>query len=90
MYFRGDGGPAVSEEDVVCVQDEKKARLSWDLARVVRLLIGRDGQMWSAVVQVNTSAGKERELRRPIQRLFPVKLGSGKQRTDPQVSLKFP
>ena len=42
-------GPAISVGDVVCVQDEKKARLNWDLARVARLLTGRDGQVRAAV-----------------------------------------
>ena len=58
--------------DVVCVQDEKKTRLNWSLGKVERLLVGRDGKVRAAVVQVINKPGKPRELRRPIQTLSPL------------------
>ena len=77
---RQTGGPAISVGDVVCAQDEKKAtRLNWDLAKVERLLTGRDGKVRAAAIQVNTNSGKKRELRQHIQKLFPVELRSEKQ-----------
>ena len=37
--------------DVVCVYEDKVKRLNWTMGRVVRLLVGKDGNVRAAVIR---------------------------------------
>ncbi|KAG8200798.1 hypothetical protein JTE90_006379 [Oedothorax gibbosus] len=66
-YYKVKGDQHVKEGDVVLIGDTNCKRLSWPLARISKLLPGRDGNV--RLVQVKTSYGT---LLRPIQRIYPL------------------
>lgn len=55
--------------EIVLVGQENQKRLNWLLARVLEVILGRDGKV--RVVKLKTANG---ELIRPVQRLFPLEL----------------
>ena len=57
--------------DVVQVHEENLPRGLWKLGRVKELILGSDGNVRSAVVSVVTQ-GLSTDIRRPIQRLYPL------------------
>jgi len=60
--------------DVVIVKDDQTKRLFWKLAKVVELLISKDGNTQAAVVQVSTSKGTTQLLQRSLKHLFPIEV----------------
>ena len=69
-------GAKVSAGDVVVVQEENEKRASWKLALVQELLIGKDGKARGAVIKCASRGGRPSTMRRPVQRLYPVEIGS--------------
>ncbi|GFQ85111.1 integrase catalytic domain-containing protein [Trichonephila clavata] len=57
--------------EIVLLEDVNKKRTFWDLARVEKLIPGRDGQIRLAVVKIANS-----EFLRPVQRLFRLEMDS--------------
>ncbi|GFQ86514.1 integrase catalytic domain-containing protein [Trichonephila clavata] len=57
--------------EMVLLEDVNKKRTFWDLARVEKLIPGRDGQIRLAVVKTVNS-----EFLRPVQRLFRLEMDS--------------
>ncbi|XP_035233685.1 uncharacterized protein LOC118205506 [Stegodyphus dumicola] len=55
--------------EIVLLEDQNKNRAYWNLARVIRVIPGRDGNIRVALVKSNNS-----EFLRPIQRLFRLEL----------------
>ncbi|XP_035206802.1 uncharacterized protein LOC118181717 [Stegodyphus dumicola] len=55
--------------EIVFLEDQNKNRAYWNLARVIRVIPGRDGNIRVALVKSNNS-----EFLRPIQRLFRLEL----------------
>ncbi len=64
--------PAVG--DVVLVEDEDKPQSLWKLARVSRLIVGRDGRPRGAVLHVPSCENNNNTLQRPLQRMYPVEV----------------
>jgi len=57
-------GPKISVGDVVIVRDDNTKRLFWRLAKVVELLVGKDGIARAALVNVSCRSGPPKILRR--------------------------
>ena len=58
------------------VKERKTPRQFWRLGRVERLFYGKDSQVRSAVVRVNSEDCGTIELRWPVQRLYPLEVTS--------------
>ncbi|GBM20365.1 hypothetical protein AVEN_222080-1 [Araneus ventricosus] len=65
----------IKEGDIVLIRDTNSKRIYWPLAKVMKLIPGRDGRV--RVVEVSTGGGS---FLRPIQRLYPLEV-SGADRT---------
>ncbi|GFU50668.1 integrase catalytic domain-containing protein [Trichonephila clavipes] len=63
--------------DIILIGDDWKKRLQWPLARVIKLIPGKDGLV--RTVKLKTQS---RTLIRPIQRMFPFEV-SGNDITNP-------
>ena len=68
--------PKVGE--LVLIHEANQKRLMWSVGVVNELIVGKDGRARAAWLKV---AGTER-INRPIQRLFPVEVQSGLDRTE--------
>ena len=64
----------ISPGDIVIVHNEDLPRAFWKLARVLRLITGKDEKTRGAVLQV---AGSSTTLQRPLQLLYPLEVSSG-------------
>ena len=62
--------------DIVVLRDDLTPRVWWKLARVLEILKGRDGRSQAAWIQVFCNDKKVSILRRPIQHLIPLEIGS--------------
>jgi hypothetical protein len=71
---RSDAAPP-SVGDIVLVGEEGKPRGLWKLARVSKLITGRDGHPRGAVLHV-PSGGNDGVLQRPIQHLYPLEVAA--------------
>ncbi|GFU25831.1 integrase catalytic domain-containing protein [Nephila pilipes] len=69
------GGPASASsniiyvDEIVLLEDNNKRRSYWNLARVLKVIPGRDGQIRLALIKTENS-----ELLRPVQRLYRLEL----------------
>lgn len=77
--YREASGPAINVGDAVCVYEDNVKRLNWSMAKVERLLVGKDGIVRAAVVRAIGKSGNPVQLKRPLQRLFPIELQSKKE-----------
>jgi len=59
--------------DIVSVQDESLPRTKWGIGVVHELINGVDKETRGVVVRI-ANMGKSSYLRRPLQRLFPLKI----------------
>ncbi|GFT16649.1 DUF5641 domain-containing protein [Trichonephila clavipes] len=59
----------IKEGDIVLIGDTNSKRIYWPLAKVIKLIPGRDGRV--IVVEVSTSSGT---FLRPIKRLYPLEV----------------
>ena len=74
-YHRGHANPSqVSVEDVVIVHTKDQRRGFWKLCRVKEVLVGPDGGIRGAVVQVAGRGRQATSLHRPIQLLYPLEV----------------
>ncbi|XP_035211173.1 uncharacterized protein LOC118185437 [Stegodyphus dumicola] len=64
--------------EIVLIGDDIKKRMHWPLAKVIRLIPGKDGKV--RTVELKTQAGT---LLRPIQRVFPLEVQLTDTPTDP-------
>ena len=60
--------------DVVLLKDEQSKRSFWKLCKVIELIVGADGSVRSAKIQVGGSKGKI--FRRPLKLLIPLEISS--------------
>ena len=58
--------------DVVLVHDQDHPRGFWKMAKVQKLITGRDGQTRGAVLKVANKNGGHSTLQRPVQRIYPL------------------
>ncbi|GFT45298.1 integrase catalytic domain-containing protein [Nephila pilipes] len=56
-------------DEIVLLEDNNKRRSYWNLARVLKVIPGRDGQIRLALIKTENS-----ELLRPVQRLYRLEL----------------
>ena len=62
----------ISINDVVLIEDSRLRRSEWRVGRVSELIKSNDGHVRTAVVNVINENGKQGQLRRPINKLYPV------------------
>ena len=62
------GGAELSEGDVVLIDDEHK-REYWPMARIVKLIVGRDNKVRSVIVRL-----KGKLIRRGINRVYALEV----------------
>ena len=61
--------------DIVAVMEEGKSnRSTWKFGRIVEVHPGNDGFVRGATVEVASSTGERKLLRRPLQILFPLEV----------------
>ena len=65
---------AVSEGDVNTVSEDKLPRGQWKLSRVEQLIHGADDRVREAVVKVISKSGRPVNMKRPVQKLFPLEI----------------
>ena len=68
--------------DIVLVEDEDKPRGLWKLARIISLIMGKDGHPRGAVLHV-PSSGRTGMLQRPLQHLYPLEVTTQSPQQDP-------
>ena len=66
----------IKQGDVVCVHEDRLPRQRWRLGTVQELIHGRDNLVRAAVVRL-VSEGRTTEIKRPVQRLYPVEVSNG-------------
>ena len=66
--------PIVNCRDIVLLMDEESKRSFWKQCKFVELIVGADGNIRSAKVQVGGSKGKI--FRRPLKLLIPLEISS--------------
>jgi len=71
----------------ICVKEENKPRQKWSIARVQRLVKGRDGKVRAAAIKVHDKRGNIIQMYRPLQKLFPIELES--RETSKEVPITF-
>ena len=64
----------MSVGEVVHVYEDNTPRLQWDLGLVEAVNESADGEVKSVVVSVTNKAGKRYDLRRPIQKIYPLEI----------------
>ena len=67
-----NSGPTISQGEIVIVKSETTPRAFWKLARVEKLLPGRDGNIRAAEIKL----GSKFVTRRPIEQLVPIEVKS--------------
>ena len=75
---QGDNDRKIKTGNVVLIHDENLPRRNWKLEEVTELIESRDGCERGAVLQVVSKKGKHLKLRRPIQKLVPLEVSTGK------------
>ena len=71
--FQNDTIRTVSVGDVVVVHEEDQPRGKWRVGKILDLIVGSDGCTRGALVQVRSKGGKCTKLKRPVQRLYPLR-----------------
>ena len=64
----------MSVGEVVHVYEDNTPRLQWKLGLVEAVNESADGEVRSVVVSVTNKAGKRYNLRRPIQKIYPLEI----------------
>ena len=75
---QGDHDRKIKIGDVVLIHDENLPRRNWRLGEVTELIESKDGCERGAVLRVASKKGKHLKLRRPIQKLVPLEVSTGK------------
>ena len=69
--------PSIQEGDIVIIHEEGIVpRSQWRLGKVEKLIEGNDGRVRSAEVRIAHKGKKSTFLKRPVQRLYPLKVRS--------------
>ena len=62
--------------DIVIVGDDQMPRLMWKMGRIIEVLPSRDGRIRAVKLQTTTPRGAKTELTRPINKLYPLEIGT--------------
>ena len=66
--------PPIKVGEVVLLEDQDKPRGFWRLARVEKLLTGKDDKVRGAEIRVSTPTGRPTTPRRPVQALYSLEI----------------
>ena len=66
--------PAARVGDIVVIHDSDLPRGFWKIARITRLIIGKDGHPRGAILQVAERGEQATTLQRPLQALYPLEV----------------
>lgn len=61
----------LKEGDIVLIEDESGKRINWPLARIEKLILGRDNTPRVAILKTKKGTSK-----RPVQRIYPLEISS--------------
>ena len=75
---QGDHDRKIKIGDVVSIHDENLPRRNWRLGEITELIESKDGCERGAVLRVASKKGKHLKLRKPIQKLVPLEVSTGK------------
>ena len=73
-HHLGKSCSSISIGDIVIVHDQDHPRGFWKVAKVERMLLGKDGHVRGAVLTVASRSGHPMTLQRPLQLLYPLEL----------------
>ena len=73
---------SVQVGDIVHIHKDKTPRQRWSMGKVTLLLPGKDGICRAVKVLCLDKAGKSVELKRPIQRLYPLEVRAEQHKTE--------
>eukprot|EP00795_Rhopilema_esculentum_P005097 gene5097-214_t len=78
--------------DIVYVHESKLPRQRWRMAKVTKLLPGKDGVVRAVELLTSNSAKKHITIKRPIQKLYPIEIRSSSEVTEqdseePQITI---
>ena len=66
--------PNVSVGDMVLLKDESKKRAFWKLCKILQLIVGTDGRVRSAKIQIAGEKSKGKVFRRSLKLLVPLEI----------------
>ena len=69
-------GADIAVGDVVILKNDSTNRMFWKLAKVERLLTGKDGIVRAALIKVSNSDRNPRLLKRSVKHLYPLEVKS--------------
>lgn len=78
MRYPRDHDRQIKTEDLVLIHNENLPRRNWRLGEVTDLIESRDGRKRGAALRVVSKKGTHLKLRRPIQKLVSLEVGTGK------------
>ena len=71
---KGKSCPSISVGDIVIVYDQDHPRGFWKVAKVEKMLSGKDSHVRGAALRVASRSGHSTTLQRPLQMLYPLEL----------------
>ena len=66
--------PNISVGDIVLLKDDSKKRAFWNLCKILELIVGTDGRVRSAKVQIAGEKGQGKVSRRLLTLLVPLEI----------------
>ena len=66
--------PNISVSDIVLLKDDSKKRSFWNLCTILELIVGTNGRVKSAKIQIAGERGKGKIFRRPLKLLVPLEI----------------
>ena len=72
------------------IHEDKTQRQMWRVGRIMELLPDRDGNVRSARVRVLSEGGREQEITRPLQRLYPLEVTAEEDHSDDESATTTP
>ena len=62
----------ISQGDIVLIEEDRLPRSMWRLGRIAELVNSKNGAVRAAVIDVINSKGSRGQMRRPINKLYPL------------------
>ena len=66
--------PVILVEDIVLLKDVDKKRTFWKLCKILELIVGTDGRVRSAKIQIAGERSKGKVFRRALKLLVPLEI----------------
>ena len=76
-------GPIVNVDDICILKNEQEKRSFWKLCRIGELLVGKDGTVRSARVEVCSKDGGKKTLNRSLKFLIPLEVRERRESKQP-------